>query len=180
MIQIEKKNLTEIVPGIWKKNQKTFYIECKVNHTLHYCNADRLEKLRKKHGSLEIVGTTYISRDAKRSDPTNQKSTKITSSEKMEKVSRTYLKKPCQNTLFSPGDHKVSRIFSYEWTLCLRPDIFNNGGYCNGCRWWGLCKIPEKKYRKYKEQADRQVTIKHYPAPVFTEAESIQNFKSKI
>ena len=65
-IEINKAECKEVAPGVLKKNAKTFYIQCTVAKTWHYCNAARLNKLKDKHGSLKAIGAKYVSRNAKK------------------------------------------------------------------------------------------------------------------
>jgi len=168
-IEVNKSELTKLCDGVYKKNDKTFYIECIVNGTMHYCNKVRLDKLIKKNGSIEAIGSSYISRNAKNSDNAKISPNKP-ANENSKKVKRTNLPKPSQNTLYSVGDYTVYDIFSSEGTLCIRPDVIRtNNGYCNGCRWFAMCRMEQKKFRKYKEQANRNIEIPQYPHPVMTE-----------
>lgn len=64
-VKVNMEKCTELVPGVLKKNEKTFYIQCSVNKTWHYCNKDRLNRLIAKRGNIEEVGKTYVSRAAK-------------------------------------------------------------------------------------------------------------------
>jgi len=64
-IEINVKDLKEIAPGVMKKNSKTYYIQCVIAKTWHYCNAERLQKLIAKFGDAELVGANYVSREAK-------------------------------------------------------------------------------------------------------------------
>lgn len=72
-----KEELKEIAPGILKKNEKTYYIVCKVSGKHCYCNAERLETLSKKYGGVDKIQDNYVSRDAKRLLKTGTKEKKI-------------------------------------------------------------------------------------------------------
>ena len=62
----KKVELKEIAPGILQKNEKTYYIVCKISGKHCYCNAARLEALAKKFGGIDKIAGKYESRDAKR------------------------------------------------------------------------------------------------------------------
>ena len=64
-IVVNVKECEELAPGVLKKNSKTYYIQCVIAKTWHYCNAERLEKLIKRFGDAELVGANYVSREAK-------------------------------------------------------------------------------------------------------------------
>lgn len=197
-LDINPKDFKEIAPGVLKKNDKTFYIQCINAGTWHYCNAARLEKLIKKHGSVEAVGANYISRNAKRTqkeeivkkrmpklergkyesrkafqrrvaDARTEAEIKATQElHGKEKKAYNYLPKPpadlsavskngstilgrTQHAFKMASDPKEKGDFR-----CIRKDILlKNGGFCNGCSWWNVCEVPQREWRKFKEQASR-------------------------
>lgn len=169
-MSVDIKQLNEVVPGVRKKNEKTYYIQCSVEGTLHYCNADRLEKLIKKYGSLEAVGTGYKSRNAnqkakvvkgwrrrKKGDPT------ITNEEDKPKRVYNYLNDPLPDfrnlkarSKHGDSDARVYNISSHDGAQCLRPALVaKNEGWCNGCPWWHYCQLPLKAWKKKAEDPDR-------------------------
>lgn len=58
--------MKEYAKGILQKNEKTFFIVCKVSGKHCYCSLERLNILAKKYGGLDKIQDNYISRDAKR------------------------------------------------------------------------------------------------------------------
>ena len=66
MQDIDLKQCKKICDGVYQKSDKIYYILCSISKQPCFCAKERLDILVKKHGSLEKVGTTYISRDAKR------------------------------------------------------------------------------------------------------------------
>lgn len=152
-MDIDRSKLTEIVPGIFQKNEKTFYIECSINKTLHYCAKARLDKLIKKHGSLEAVGTSYISRAAKSSNTTKKEPKEPKQKEKT--AVGALLTKPNEYRSSTDVDDKVYEYAS-GGTKCLRGALFvQNNGYCNGCQWWMKCTYPDKAWANTTESPAR-------------------------
>jgi hypothetical protein len=187
---------TEVAPGVLKKNDKTYYIQCIKSRIWCYCNDARIVKLTERYGSLAGIGKSYISRDAKQAArvevPKKVKSKRgrpskftevdpstVDDSDPNKPVyqMRQYLKKPykCNNT---PCDTVTGPLLSDNWTRCLRTQLFcKNGGYCNGCAWYDLCKYPDKGWKDYVGQEFNYVAMeKTYERPVhsevFTEVES--------
>jgi len=162
---------TEVAPGVLKKNDKTYYIQCIKSRIWCYCNDARIEKLIARYGSLKGIGQSYISRDAKqaaRIEVPKKIKTKRGRPSKFTEVDpstiddsdptkpatmmRQYLKKAikCNNT---PCDLKMGPLLSDNWTRCLRPQLFiKNGGYCNNCAWYDLCKYEVKGWKDYVGQ----------------------------
>lgn len=165
--------LTEVVPGVLKKNDNTFYIVCTVKGTHHYCSKDRLDKLAKKAGSLEAVGASYVSREAKR--VVKQAADAKAKAEAPPKVRRqrrnsiTTSDEPARYTrLPGPPDGmwksehvkatlaRVTPILSNKGEKCLRPDLWKqNGTYCNGCEYFNFCTNKFKEWKTYQEQGAR-------------------------
>ena len=60
----------QIADGVFqragRKGATTYLIRCSVTGEMCYCSVDRLDKLIARHGSVEAVGTKYISREGKR------------------------------------------------------------------------------------------------------------------
>lgn len=173
-IEVDKSKLIQIVPGVWQKNEKTYYIVCSVLGTFHYCIKDRLDKLVAKQGSLEAVGANYISRDAKQSkkpEPSDETAINISA----EEAKRIMLDSPPKFVLHSGGDIRVGKLLSDDWTKCMRPLLFqDNANFCNGCRWFNICRTKFKSWKVYKEQT-RKVQAKFTDCEIYTESESIQN-----
>ena len=174
-IDVDRSKLTLVVPGVWKKNDKTYYIECSVNGTLHYCIKDRLDKLVTKQGSMEAVGSSYISRDAQRVlKPVTTTASAINKRNAM--LDRIKLDPAPKFTHHGAGDHRVGSYLSDSWTKCLRPLLFqDNGNYCNGCRWHDICKVPSRGWKNFQDEGVRQVQAQFADYEVYTEKESIEN-----
>ena len=66
-MDIDIKTMEPVCDGIVRRNEKTYYIQCCIMKTWHYCNDVRLKKLIAKFGTKEDVGEQYISREGKRS-----------------------------------------------------------------------------------------------------------------
>lgn len=62
----KEQDMKEIAPGIFKANEKTFYIKCCMSQKLCFCSKERLDKLAIKFKGMDHVSENYISRDAKR------------------------------------------------------------------------------------------------------------------
>jgi len=192
-MQPDISKCTTLCKGIIQKNAKTYYIQCTIAGTWHYCNADRLDKLIKKHGTKEKIGLTYISRDAKPKKTPKIKAPRLSkvarrSKELFEdmdnpegpKRSYTFLPKPpAVSTLLTGANVDIYGVFSDNGTKCIRPDLIKrNIGWCNGCKWYNICAISAKEWKKYAEQHKRlgafrevQFTGIIYP----TEGEDIRN-----
>ena len=185
-VNINVSDMTEICHGVLKKNDKTYYIQCCVNETWHYCIAARFEKLVKKYGSAEQLGKTYKSREAKQEErplvikKDRKCSIPRANLEQFEESERTYnyLPKPPTDFSFMHKNRSNTgyRLWSKEGTLCIRPGILNKTGYCNGCPWWHDCKLEEKSWKRTREQINRDV--RHIPKAMYnlhTEQESIES-----
>ena len=61
----DESKLEQIAEGVLKKKESdnTYYIQCKILGTWHYCNEERLKRLIAKHGSVESLGREYVSRN---------------------------------------------------------------------------------------------------------------------
>lgn len=183
-IKVNKADLEEITPGVWKKNDKTFYIQCSVLGTFHYCIKARLDKLVSKHGSLEEVGRTYISREAKKlakekALPTktaiNKRDEDGDSEEDSPIIERIRLPSAPKSITYSGGDQRVGEIFSANWSRCIRPALFRqNGNFCNGCRWYLMCKVEGRRWKLFEDQPLREIQMQFYSMDVYTESESIE------
>lgn len=60
----KEHDLEIVVPGVVQKGN-AFLIQCARSGEWCYCSLERMEKLKTKHGSIEAVGTGYLSRDAR-------------------------------------------------------------------------------------------------------------------
>lgn len=171
--EINRADLVEIVPGVYKKNEKTFFIECSVNKTLHYCAAARLEKLKAKAGSLEEVGTSYISKEAKRIAKMAQvieadsqpKETKV----KALSSQGSPLPRPNPYSTFTHADGLVQSAVCKDGPVCMRGELFiQNNGYCNQCRWWNRCEYWDKKWASNSGAAPRNEAMFNLKASSLT------------
>jgi len=173
-MDIDITKMEEIAVGVYKKNEKTFYIKCTVNKTLHYCNKARLDKLIKKLGSIEKIGATYISRDAKRDQKASEPTVK--SDQKAPKVEKdgSGFYEPgysLQSEIFAHRkvevkdiDRKIYKQLSEEGTKCIRRDcLLETDGYCNGCQWFKLCKIKAKKWKLRSNDPERRDIARTIP-----------------
>ena len=188
-VTVDFSKCKEVVPGVFQRvdNADTYYIKCTIKGTLHYCNGVRMEKLVKKAGSLEKVGSTYQSREGKQ----DTKPAPVVTPEAAEKIrikaeesvtGRVYLERP--PVQWHPKvDKEMGQQFSNEWTQCLRPNTFiNNGGYCNGCKWFDLCKYEDREWQSYEGQSARFELVQKQRATlprfdVLTENESVEVFQ---
>ena len=163
MKEIDRSTLEEIASGIFKKNEKTFYIECSLKGTLHYCNKERLDKLVKKVGSLEVLGSTYMSKVAKAELKAKEVKQAPVLKEKKEKVAINV-------GFLREKDHMVFSKFTDEdlvhlqanWGVCMRQDIVRKErGYCNGCRWFIACNVKQKRWA-LKSNAPQRTEIREF------------------
>ncbi len=183
MIEVDKKDLKEIAPGIFQKNAKTFYIECKVSGGLCYCSKDRLDILGKKFGGINQIAANYISRDAKRllkskvpgksiakmgvSDlKAEAKMIKVDKEAKREerrkkRAIKQMVKQAVRIPPLSPTDrHVFTEVYKGD-EACIRPRLFiANRGYCNGCGWIGICKYADMKVKETLEEPERIDALK--------------------
>lgn len=60
----KEHDLEIVVPGVVQKGN-AYLIQCARTGEWCYCSLERMEKLKTKHGSIEAVGTGYLSRDAR-------------------------------------------------------------------------------------------------------------------
>lgn len=157
---VNLEDLEIVCPGVYKKNNNTFFIQCNVNGTLHYCIKERLDKLIKKHGTVEAVGQNYTSRAAKQEQKQCESDKRIVPIEHVDCDTiqqRTQLKSPPRYRHYTDGDKKLGYALSDGFTICMRRQLFvQNGNFCNGCRWWTCCNAPQKKWKTYKEQPQRK------------------------
>lgn len=162
-ILVDLATVTQIVPGIFKKNDKTFYIRCKINGTLHYCNKERLDKLVLRYKTIEALGIGYISREANEKVREQKvieapKSTKPIKDEVPE-FCTTPLPKPPSTSIIG-SNARMGPLFSDSWSKCLRPHLFTtNRGYCNTCSWYNICEHKNKMWKTWLEQPTRQIEI---------------------
>ena len=188
--------MKEIVPGIFQKNEVTFYIRCRIAGTLHYCCKERLDKLANKYGSIAHVGSQYESRDAKRlmkaktpvktiqkMDPKELKEEAQAikhhkEKKKEERTEKRELKErirvDMRHRRASPGTVHGYELFS-GGKECLRPNLFiYNLGYCNGCGWFECCTYKDKMEREFEDQPERIEEINKLTTrvDVFTPEES--------
>lgn len=165
------KELEEIAPGILKKNDKTFFIVCKVSGKQCYCNAERLEKLASKYGGMDKIQDNYVSRDAKRLIKAKIKPEKIAKMDvdevigesqmihKDKKVRKERRKKKQEEQeaqvearRWKPGDEKFLPSFSAETialktqnrNLCLADKFWAAKHNCIECKYVNECKSERK------------------------------------
>ena len=80
-MQINLTKCTEIVPGVFKKTNKTFYVKDKINGKIVRCNKEKIDNLVAKYGSIENVGNNFTTKQtAKKSIPRHNKKNLIRSS----------------------------------------------------------------------------------------------------
>ena len=150
--------MTEIAPGVRQKNEKTYYIQCSIKGTWHYCNKARLDKLTQKHGTVELIGTTYVSREGK-ADLRAKEPPKEKKRKRRETTQYTQCEKPrslqWMRANMQASLQKMVPIVS-DGGKCLRQDIFESrGNYCNSCPYWHFCGNEFKEWKTYEEQPER-------------------------
>jgi len=61
-MNIDLTKCTEIVPGVFKKTDKTFYVKDTTTGKIVYCNKEKIDKLVTKYGSIENVGKEFTTK----------------------------------------------------------------------------------------------------------------------
>jgi hypothetical protein len=109
-----------------------------------------LEKKIERHGGLEKLLSTFVSRKAKSSQkpPKPQKATRRKRKEKIiEKVDEVYDIPTFRNE--PPTSLKLSEYPEHTRGACLRPDIFlNNSRTCDECHLSNFCLASCKRFSK--------------------------------
>lgn len=182
-MEIDRSKLTEIAPGVFQKNEKTYYIECCLKGTLHYCNKERLDKLVKKVGTLAVLGSTYMSKVAKAELKAKEVIKAPVRKEKKPKVvaSEGIIREAPQMKLDMSDEDTM--VIGDNPRICMRRDIVQKErGYCNGCRWFRDCTVRQKKWAK-KSNAPQRTEIREFTdEPIFDAitasiTESVQKMK---
>ena len=155
-VQVDLSTCTELAPGVYQKNIKTYYIICSQSGVICYCNDVRLEKLKLKYGSLIAIGQKYISREAKQTAksieiPIKKPQLKeveedFTSIKKQltpeqEKHKKELAEKKTAGIIERVRQLSTPRSVLREQTVeemrridvCWRPDYFLKNRYCDGC-----------------------------------------------
>lgn len=158
------EELVEIAPGVRQKNDKTYYIRCSIKGTYHYCNKARLDKLIAKYGSIDAIGSAYKSREGKAEQRDIKVTQKPVKAGEETEVQRSYtkLREPQDVRWFSDETKTALRktlpVLSDNGVKCLQRDLFErNGNYCNECIYWHFCENVNKEWKRYEEQAARDV-----------------------
>jgi hypothetical protein len=159
--------MTEVAPGVFKKNDSMFMLRCNITGELSYANKERMKGLLIKYGSYEEIGKQYQSRAGLSSlkekkvkkDPgidvsLDSPDSTVESIESIEspdkeieegKEDHVYYGDRFSHFNITPSDKKVYDACTTDLN-CLRPCLFRkNDGYCNGCNWFSICQIDYKK-----------------------------------
>jgi hypothetical protein len=61
-MKVDLTKCTEIVPGVFKKTNKTFYVKDTATGKIVSCNKEKIDKLVAKYGSIEKVGKEFTAK----------------------------------------------------------------------------------------------------------------------
>ena len=160
---MNEDGMKQIAPGIFQKNNTTFYIKCCKSNKLCFCSKERLDILAKKYGGVDKVSQNYVSRDAKRllkakTNPdalkrlTNDEvaeEARLIHKEKKEKKEKRKLareervqkleKVPHEEVMAEPLTAEQIAEKSRKHT-CLRLKYYLDWGCCNKCMYVEHCE----------------------------------------
>ncbi|MHA2067900.1 MAG: hypothetical protein ACXABY_26360 [Candidatus Thorarchaeota archaeon] len=190
MKDIDLTELERLCEGVYKKNDKTFYVLCAISQKPCYCNNVRLDKLIQRYGSVEAVGQQYESRDGKRlkkegvglkkqqkmdASRLKEKANDIRTKKKREKAHRKKRRDARSSvrrcSYFVTESDKNAYVLFEGDKMCMMPRLFRGqGGCCNGCKWFRHCTFEQKHWHNpgedeeacWRPEAIKAVKLRHF------------------